>query len=196
MLTITIPGEQIWDPVREEFGYTDSTVLTLEHNLLSLAKWESKWHIPFFSNSGTLTREQQLDYLRCMTVGGPVDPAVYRKLTQENWNAIQRYMNDPMTATWFRGEPKPNETGKAPIRRTRPRSGRSGMETTAEVLYAQMIQLGVPKECEEWHLNRLLTLLRVCQEMAMPPRKVGRAEAMTQQRMLNAQRKAKYGTRG
>ena len=197
MLTIVIPGVQSWNPNTSEFQYTKPVELKLEHSLLSLAKWESNWHIPFFSSSAQMTPEQQLDYLRCMTVTQGVDPAVYKRLTRENWNAINRYMDDPMTATWFRGEPKPNEPKtktNTPRPHARPRRG--GTETTAEVLYAQMFQLGIPKECEKWHLNRLLTLLRVCQEANTPPKKMSRGEAMAQQRMLNAQRRARLNSKG
>lgn len=197
MLVLKIPARQVWDPNREEFLYIRETTLRLEHSLLSLAKWESKWHIPFFSSSGSMSREQQLDYLRCMTLDKGVDPKVYQFLTREQLNAINTYMDEPMTATWFHGEPKPNEPrdpAKRPRQKAPPR--RSGTVTTAEVLYCQMFQLGISKECEKWHLNRLLTLLRVCSEAQTPPKKMSRGEAMAQQRALNAQRKAKLHTRG
>lgn len=196
MLTIKIAGTQSWDPQKAEFRYSEPVELRLEHSLLSLANWESKWHIPFLSNVGNLTAQQQMDYIRCMTVTKGVDPEVYRRLTREQMNAINIYMDDPMTATWFRGEPKPNEPRNGKTVKQKPRPRRGGTETTAEVLYYQMFQLGIPKECEKWHLNRLLTLLRVGQEANNPPRKMSKAEAMAQQRMLNEQRKAKLHTRG
>ena len=196
MLTLTIPGSQRWDPNKEEFQYTKPVELRLEHSLVSLAKWEFNWHIPFLSNSGTLTPEQQLDYVRCMTVTQGVDPDVYQRLTKENHRAINQYIDDPATATWFRGEPKPNEPKSTQKPRPKPRARHGRTETTAEVLYCQMFQLGIPKECEKWHLNRLLTLLRVCQEVNMPPKKIPRGEAMAQQRLLNEQRKARLHTKG
>lgn len=195
MLKLTVAGEQSWNPRTEEFEYTKPVELRLEHSLLSLAKWESKWHVPFLTSSGNMTREQQLDYIRCMTVTQGTDPAVYRKLTREQLTAINEYMDDPMTATWFAGEPKPNEPKDKRIARPKRRPPRGGT-TTAEVLYAQMFALGIPKECEKWHLNRLLTLIRVGQEMNAPQKKMSPGERMSQQRALNAQRKAKMHTRG
>lgn len=195
MLKLTVAGEQSWNPRTEEFEYTKPVELRLEHSLLSLAKWESKWHVPFLTSSGSMTREQQLDYIRCMTVTQGTDPAVYRKLTREQLTAINEYMDDPMTATWFAGEPKPNEPKDKRTARHKRRPPRGGT-TTAEVLYAQMFALGIPKECEKWHLNRLLTLIRVGQEMNAPQKKMTPGERMSQQRALNAQRKAKMHTRG
>ena len=194
MLTLTIPGKQNWDPVKQEFLYTAPVELKLEHSLLSLAKWESKWHIPFLSNAGAMTREQGLDYLRCMTVSKGVPPEVYTRLTREQCDALNAYMNDPATATWFRGERKPNEPPPADTRPRR-RTG-SGTETTAEVIYSQMFQLGIPKECEKWHLNRLLTLIRVCQESQNPPKKMRSREWAAERKALNEKRKAKMHTRG
>lgn len=195
MLKLTVAGEQSWNPRTEEFEYTKPVELRLEHSLLSLAKWESKWHVPFLTSSGNMTREQQLDYIRCMTVTQGTDPAVYRKLTREQLTAINEYMDDPMTATWFAGEPKPNEPKDKRTARPKRRPPRGGT-TTAEVLYAKMFALGIPKECEKWHLNRLLTLIRVGQEMNAPQKKMSPGERMSQQRALNAQRKAKMHTRG
>lgn len=196
MLELKIPGRQVWDPNNEEFLYLKPCTLRLEHSLLSLAKWESNWRIPFYSSSGKMTREQQLDYLRCMTLDKGIDPRVYLFLTKEQMNAINEYMDEPMTATWFRGEPRPNEPKTKNTPRRKPQTRRSGMETTAEVLYCQMFQLGIPKECEKWHLNRLLTQIRVCSEAQMPPKKMSPGEATAQRKALNAQRKAALHTRG
>ena len=197
MLEIVIPGRQCWDAKDEEFRYEKDTVVRMEHSLVSLSKWECKWHVPFFSNIDKLTPEQAEDYYRCMTVTQGVDPSVYSRMTAENRNAIQIYLNDPMTATWFHGEPRPDEpqTGTRKHKRPNPpKRGRSVM--TAEVIYAQMFGLGIPLECERWHLNRLFTLIRVCQESNTPPKKMSAGERMAQQKMLNEQRRAKFGTRG
>ena len=109
MMTLTIPGQQRWNEKTEEFVYTPAVVLKLEHSLLSLAHWESNWNIPFLSNLDKLTVEQWLDYIRCMTVTKGVDPEVYARLTREQYRSINEYMEAPMTATWFSGEPRPNE---------------------------------------------------------------------------------------
>ncbi len=196
MLEILIPGRQYWDAQNEEFRYDKDTLLRMEHSLVSLSKWESKWHIPFFADTEHRTAEQLMDYYRCMTVTQGVDPNVYKRMTRENRNAIDTYLNDPMTATWFHGEPKPNEP-QTGAKRKRPRPARGGRSVmTAEVIYAQMFSLGIPMECEKWHLNRLLTLIRVCQENGAPQKKMSPGERMAQQRMLNEQRRAKLHTRG
>lgn len=197
MLEITIPGEELWDARREEFISTKAVTLRLEYSLVSLSKWESKWHIPFFDDSIKKTPEQMQDFVRCMTVTQGVDPTVYARLTVENLNAIYRYMEDPMTATWFAGEGRPgekNQNGTAK-RRVRRRPPGTGKVLTSEVLYSRMFQAGVPIECERWHLNRLMTLIRVCQEEQAPPRKMSRKDALRQRRELNAARMKKYGTK-
>lgn len=198
MFEITIPGEELWDARRAEFTSTKAVTLRLEYSLVSLSKWESKWHIPFFDDSMEKTPEQMQDFVRCMTVTQGVDPTVYARLTVENLNAIYRYMEDPMTATWFAGEGRPGEKNQngTSKRRARRRPPGTGKVLTSEVLYSRMFQAGVPIECERWHLNRLMTLIRVCQEEQAPPRKMSRKDALRQRRELNAARMKKYGTRG
>lgn len=198
MLEITIPGEELWDARREEFTSTKAVTLRLEYSLVSLSKWESKWHIPFFADSEGKTTEQMQDFVRCMTVTQGVDPKVYTRLTAENLNAIYQYMEDPMTATWFAGEPKPGEKIQNGSAKPRPKQrppGR-GKVLTSEVLYSRMFQAGVPIECERWHLNRLMTLIRVCQEEQAPPKKMSKKDALRQRKQLNAARKKKYGSKG
>lgn len=198
MLFVNVKGKQYWDPNKEEFIYSEPTAIRLEYSLLSLAKWESKWHVPLFSSFDKMTSEQYLDFIRCMTVTQGVADEVYKNLSRENMDAINTYINDPMTATWFSGENKPNEPRSAGKPRHKPRAAkrRGRTETTAEVIYAQMALNGIPFECEKWHLSRLLTLIRVCQEMQAPPKKLSKGEAVAQQRMLNEQRKARLHTRG
>ena len=110
--------------------------------------------------------------------------------------SAQRPFPSAMTATWFSGEPRPNERKTAGKPRPKRPPRKSGTETTAEVLYCQMFSFGIPKECEKWHLNRLLTLIRVCQESQAPAKKMSKGDRMAQQRMLNEQRKARLKTRG
>lgn len=196
MLTLNIPAKQSWNAKTEEFVYSEPVTLKLEHSLLSLAHWESNWNIPFLSNLDKLTVEQWLDYIRCMTITKGVDPEVYARLTKEQYKAINTYMEAPMTATWFAGEPRPNEIKNKTKPRPKRPPRRNGTETTAEILYCQMFTYGIPKECEKWHLNRLLTMIRVCQESQAPTKKMSKGERMAQQRMLNEQRKARLKTRG
>lgn len=105
------------------------------------------------------------------------------------YDDLDAYMNDPMTATWFREDENTNKAG--------PRSGKStASAVTSEVLYYDMVELGIPFECEKWHLNRLLTLIRVCNEKHKPPKKVSKSEQAARRKALNAKRKKELGTRG
>ena len=181
MLEIKIPGSESFDERINQFVYEKPVTLRLEHSLLSLSKWESKWHKAWLDSSKPKTQEETLDYIRCMTLTQGVDPSVYYRLTRENMTAIQRYMADPMTAATF----KERKSGK---KRARYQS--------AETFYAAMASYGIPFSCEKWHLNRLLALIRACGEENMPPEKMGKREQAAHIRALNAQRRAKLHSRG
>ena len=181
MLELHIPGEERWDERTNMFVYDEPVTLRLEYSLLSLSKWESKWHKPYLDENVKKTREETLDFVRCMTLTKGADPTVYARLRREDWLAIQRYMSDPMTAATFKD---------------RKGSKKRARYQTADLFYAAMASYGIPFECEKWHLNRLLTMIRVCQESQAPMKKMSKGERMAQQRMLNEQRKAKLKTRG
>lgn len=182
MLEIVIPATEGWDEDKCQFVDIEPAVhLRLEHSLLSLAKWESKWHKPWLDSYRPKTREETKDYVRCMTLTQGVDPGVYDRLTRENLAAIQKYMEDAMTATTF----KDRKGGKKRAR-----------YQTAELIYSSMASYGIPFSCEKWHLNRLLALIRVCGEESAPREKMGKTEQMVHQRELNAQRRAKFHTKG
>lgn len=181
MLEIVIPGTELFDPVTETFTITNEVKLQLEHSLYALAKWESKWCIPFLGND-KITREQNADYVRCMTLTEGVDPSVYLGLTDQNLQDIANYLEAPMTAT------KINDTAS--------KANTSGSYVTSERIYYWMAALRIPFECQYWHLNRLLTLIRVAEIEQRPPKKMGRREAMQQQKSLNAARRAKHRSRG
>lgn len=178
MLKIVVPAAELFDG-EGAFLYTKEQALQLEHSLVSLAKWESKWRRPFLSQ-GPRTREESLDYVRCMTLTQNVDPNVYRVVSAELLNGIAAYINAPMTATTF---PK-----------SRKRSG--GEIVTAEVIYYWMIRCGIPVEFHKWHLNRLLTLIDVCCAKGQKPQKIPQSELLAQRRELNAARRKKWNTRG
>lgn len=180
MLQITIPAEESWMEDREEFVYAKEQTLQLEHSLMSLAKWESKWQKSFLS-SREKSFEETIDYVRCMTITKNVDPSVYGRLTSQNIQEINAYISDPMTATCFREDPSEK---------------RSRETVTAELIYYWMFSLGIPLDCEKWHLNRLLTLIRVCNVKNSPPKKRSRKEIMSQNAALNAARKKKLNTKG
>lgn len=180
MLQITISAVEQWDESAQEFVYSKAQTIQLEHSLISLSKWESKWHKPFLSKTEKTT-EETIDYIRCMTLTQNVKPEVYSNLSVENILQVNEYIENPMTATTF----VENRDGK-----------RSREIITAELIYYWMISLNIPVEFEKWHLNRLLTLIRVCNIKNQPPKKRSRREIMSQNASLNAARKQQLNTNG
>lgn len=183
MLQITIPEtKELWDEKRQEFVSMPEVTLHLEHSLISLSKWESKWHKSFFTKE-EMTNEQTLDYIRCMTLSPknlPID--VYYRLSQKNVDDILAYINDPMTATTFNEKDDKKGFGKERI--------------TSELIYYWMIALQIPVEFEKWHLNRLITLIRVCEIKNTPPKKMSKREIMSRNAALNAARRKQLGSKG
>lgn len=175
MLTIRIPAVDFWDESKEEFVSTKEQTLCLEHSLVSISKWESKWHKPFLSKKEK-TIEEILDYIKCMTITQNINPDVYGRLTNDNIARINDYIDDSMTATWFSDEKGPKASGKV---------------ITSEVIYYWMVTLNIPFECQKWHLNRLLTLIRVCNEENKTPKKLSRSEILRRNAALNAARRKK-----
>lgn len=180
MLEITIPETEYFDDENQCFITMHEQKLRLEHSLVSLAKWESKWHKPFLRKK-SFTWEETIDYVRCMTITQNVDPNIYYALTDKNIETIENYMAEKMTATWFR------ENGNR-----RPSSD----VITAEIIYYWMIDLGIPMECEKWHLNRLMTLIRVCSEKQSGGKKMSTKEILKQNSALNAARKRRLNSHG
>ena len=180
MLQITIPAGEFFDEKRGEFVSRKEQTLQLEHSLVSLRKWESKWHKPFLSQTDK-TLEEVIDYIKCMTITQNVKSETYELLTDKDLKAINEYIHDPMTATTFSQEPQ----------------GKGSKEIiTAELVYYWMIEQGIPMACEKWHLNTLLTLIRVCSVKRTPPKKMGKRDRMSQYASLNAARRQKYNSRG
>ena len=147
---------------------------------MSVSKWEARWHKPFLNNSG-LSLDETIDYLKCMTITKNVDPMLYNALTPQNIYDVNRYIEDSMTATTIR-----EAEGK----------GKSRRIVTSELIYAWMFALRIPKECERWHLNRLLMLIRVMDIEQQPKKKMKRNDIMQQNAALNAARKKQMNTRG
>lgn len=181
MLQIEIPlAPSEWDEEKEEFVEPKTQILNLEHSLVSLSKWESKYCKPFLSKNEK-TIEETVDYIKFMTLTKNVDPDVYTHLTAKNMEDIKRYIEAPMTATTFAED----------------RSGRSNREiVTAELIYYWMIALNINFECRKWHLNQLLTLIRVCNIKNTPPKKMSKREIMSRNAQLNAARRKQHNTKG
>lgn len=179
MLTIIVPPviREEFDEENSEFLYVEekpSQKLQLEHSLISISIWESKWHKSFLSTTDK-TNEEVLDYIRCMTLTPHVSKDVYNRLSVENIQDINDYLDNPMTATTF------------------PNNGSANHQIiTNEVVYYWMFKLGISKECEKWHIARLLTLIRVYEANESPPKKMSAAEKVA----LNNARRKKWNTRG
>ena len=179
MLEITTEPTEFYDEERNEFVYVKPQLLKLEHSLVSVSKWESKWHKAFLSDNEK-TKEEIFDYIRCMTIN-QVNPFVYSLLTQKNVDDIEDYIGDPMTAT---------------VIKDRPDQKRSNDVVTSELIYYWMVSLQIPFECEKWHLNRLLTLIKICNVKNQPADKMSRKEVLNQNRILNQARRKRFHTRG
>lgn len=180
MLTIIIPSRELYDESENLFFMTKEQTLQLEHSLVSISKWESKWHKPFYSQEQK-TQEETLDYVRCMTITQNVSPETYRYLTKTNLEDIFKYIDSPMTATTF--SDRNTKPGKRDI-------------ITSEVIYYWMISLNIPMECQKWHINRLLALIKVCDIKNKPPEKLSQKEIIAQNRALNEQRRKRLHTKG
>ena len=179
MLQITVPAVEMWDESTETYINTKETTLQLEHSLVSVSKWESKWCKSFLSHTNK-TYDETIDYIKCMTLTRDVDPLVYYGLTNDNVEQINKYIAAPMTATSFSDK-----------------NGKGGREIiTSELIYYWMISQNIPFECQKWHLNRLLTLIRVCNIQNAPPKKHSRREIASRNAALNAARRKQLNSKG
>lgn len=184
MLHITVPATELWDEANERFiKVSKTTTLALEHSLVAISKWESKWCKPFLTNEEK-TEEEVIDYIRCMTLTQNVDPNVYLCLSAKSIKEVNDYITAPMTATVIR------EYGPSKINRE---------VVTSELIYYWMVALNIPFECQKWHLNRLLTLIRICNIKNRPPDKNNRLsqrETLERYAALNAARRKALNSKG
>lgn len=182
MLTITVPiSPEGWDEEKQEFVEPKYQVLQLEHSLVSLSKWESKWQKPFYSKKD-MSDEEVLDYIKCMTLSKNIKQDVYSHLTRENIKDVMDYIGSPMTATTFSKDNK-NPNNREVI--------------TSELIYYWMISSNIPFDpCQKWHLNRLITLIRVCSIKNTPPKKRSKRDIMSRNAALNASRRQQMNTKG
>lgn len=184
MLWVTVPDVELFDEETSTFTTVKGAKLQLEHSLVSLSKWESKWKKPFLKTEEKTTEELR-DYIRCMTITQNVKSEVYKIIPPSIFHSVDEYINDPMTATWFREEKK--------------KGGRDRV-VTSELIYYWMTLYQIPFECEKWHLNRLLTLIRVCGAETNAAHNTGKKknkkEMAAERTALNESRLKKFGTRG
>ena len=181
MLQLTIATTpEMWDNENEIFIKPKTQTVELEHSLVSISKWESKWHKPFLTKQEK-SAEETLDYLRCMTLTPDVDPDIWSHITNDHVDQVYNYINDAMTATTVKDIPGAKKSNEL---------------VTAELIYHWMITANVPLDRETWHLNKLLTLIKVCAVKSQPPKKMSRKEQFAQQRALNAARRKQHNSRG
>ena len=180
MLRITIPETEYYDERTQTFITTKQQTLSLEHSLVSISKWEARWKKPFLSKDQK-TIEETVDYIRCMTLTQNVDPNAYMAINNDIVQQVSEYIDDPMTATWI------NEDNKR---------GGGRKVVTSEVIYYWMVALNIPPEYQKWHLNRLLTLIRVCNAENSPKKKMSNKDLLAQNRSLNAARRKSMNSKG
>ena len=186
-LTVTVQGRELYDESSNRFFDVPDRTLVLEHSLVSIAKWEAKWHKPYLPQAVApkqeqlKTREEELDYIRCMTIKGNTDPLTYLSITNAQIKEISDYINNPMTATT--------------IKKVAAKSSHEII--TNEIIYYWMTALNIPFDpCEKWHLNHLLMLIEVCAAKNQPSKKMSPGAVMRQNHATNAARRARLGTRG
>lgn len=180
MLTIVIEEEELWDEKTNTFSYNETTVFELEHSLISLSKWESRYQKPFLT-AGVKTKEEMFGYVEAMVISPTTDLDALYRCSQEHIDKIQAYIDSSQSATTF---------GVMPERR-----GPSEV-ITSELIYYWMIAFAIPFDCQTWHLNRLFSLIRICNIKNAKPKKVSKHEIAMRNRELNEQRKAQLGTKG
>jgi hypothetical protein len=181
MLEITIQESEFFDEGTMKLIPIPECTFTLEHSLISLAKWESKWQVPYFGPEPQ-TKAQDLDYIRCMVVGPIKNERAFESISSTERMRIQKYISAPMTATTFSQKGRSKALNKEVI--------------TAEVIYSRMFSHSIPIECQKWHLNRLLTLIKVCDLQNAPKEKMSKKQTAMWNAEQNAARRAKLNTKG
>jgi hypothetical protein len=180
MLTINVGETQMFDEGKQEFTVSGGVPLRLEHSLSSLSKWEEKFEKPFLGKDPK-SEEEVLFYIRCMCIDPDHAPEALHHLSQSNVDEINAYVDSKRTATWFTDDPGAPKTSET---------------ITSELIYYWMTVFNIPFECDKWNLNRLFTLIRICNIKQQPPKKMSRAEIAARNRELNAKRKERFNTTG
>lgn len=181
MREIHVKAQDLFNEATMEFIKTPAFTLKLEHSLISISKWESKWHKSFIDNLKHATAEEILDYIKCMTLNTVPDDNIYKALSNENIKEIVDYINDPMTASTVND---------------RSQRGGGGSFITSELVYYWMTAFHIPFECEKWHFNRLMMLIKICNAKSQPPKKMGKGAIMNRNKALNDARRAQLNSKG
>lgn len=177
MLKIVIKEDEFWDNEIRRFIPVPGATVYLEHSLSSISKWEGKWHKPYLDQDTPKSYEETVDYIRCMCLNpDELEDIHYTILARFHMNEIEDYKLNPMTATR--------------ISNSKPK-GQQTEIVTAEVIYYWMFSQQIPLECENWHFNKLMTLIRVFNIKNGKPEKMSKREIFERNRALNKARKAK-----
>lgn len=185
MLKIVVPRSEFFDERTNEFIEVEQQTLQLEHSLVSISKWEAKWKKPFLAKEQK-TKEEILDYVRCMTINQNIDPNVYLGLSSSVLEQIFAYMEDSHTATIINELKNP----AAPKRKN------SSEFITSELVYYWMVALQIPFECQKWNFNRLMTLIRICEIKNGPKQKMSKSQILSNNHELNKARRQMLHTKG
>lgn len=180
MLYLVLKRPELFDHEKQEFIKEKEQKVQLEHSLVSLSKWESKWCKPFLSSTKK-TYEETIDYIRCMTITQNVDPDMYNYLSDDIIRQVNEYIDAPNTATTISDSQSKKSNSE---------------QITSEIIYYWMFELKIPFECQKWHLNRLLTQIRVCDIKNRPDKKMDRKEIMRRNKSLNEQRRQQLQSKG
>ena len=178
-MDVVIPRSEYWDAEREEFIYTKGQVIKIEHSLLSISKWESKWKKPFLDPNHTLTEEEMLSYIQCMTITQNVDKIAYRFIPNSEMRKIVDYIQDNLTA-----------------HKLIEKKGGAKKAIESERIYFWMSAYGIPFSCEKWHLSRLFALLDIAAEENKPKKNMTISDIYRENAKLNAARRKALGTKG
>lgn len=185
MLKLVLPPREYTIETPEgdlEFRTTPEATLLLEHSLISISKWEAKYKKPFLSSLEQKTREESLYYVKCMTLNKTISDDIYSMLTDEEIVKINEYIEDPRSATWFSDDAGSKRRNRDII--------------TSELIYYWMVALQIPVEFEKWHLNRLITLIKICEIKQRDPKKMKKNEILARNRKLNEARRKRSGSKG
>lgn len=184
MLKIIIEENELFDEETSSFIVVEHSVIELEHSLLSLSKWESKYQKPFLA-PGNKTPDEIVDYILCMVLpndsGKVVDKETISHFSQKNFDEINAYINSTQSATTFGEMPKKKGTGEV---------------ITSELIYYWLVAFTIPFSCETWHLNRLFSLIKIANFKNQKGKKMSSNELAARNRELNAKRRAELGTSG